>query len=650
MRRRAGGRAGRLIPAAIIAATVLAFYGPALGHWFVSEDFLLLRFLAGHPPWRHPLADLTGPWLGISAVSFYRPASTLLLALEGWLFGAHPLPFNLVHVAVHAGNAWLVYAFATRIRGVGATTALAAALLFAVYPLHPNTVLFIASFATLFAAAFVLGALVAYQRFRQVGGRGWLAASLGLFALALGSYEAAAILPLLVLAYELLVVGSGDGRGAGGAGGAGGAEPFSRKAVAGTIGLRRFLPAAAFFALLALYLVVRKAIFGVVLGGYRELGQTLLSPRPAELARSLAESIFRLYAPVYRHPAGEVAPDLLLVAVLGAPLAVALATRRHLGTAPFRRWLFGWVWTLAALAPFAFRPAVPGNGRYWYLAAIGLALTTAFLAHWAATGLAAIAGAASRWRRRLPMLPAVALVALGLVWCTLLVGNVAVYRQAGRTARAIQGELARVAAAADPGQRLFVTGYPTFLYNAAQVPLAQVFHYGLADSIHPPFGETARPVYPLFPMSGAELLPVASADSGERGEPGAEAGPGNRVYRWDGAAERLEEISPEPPAPDDPRELAPLAAAVGEVRVAVAANGGERFRLIVVAQGNPTAVDLGVAAVRDSVLRAPLPREFISSMHRLYGGDQFWWIEARDAAGRLTAYSRMRKLPADAIR
>ena len=140
-------------------------------------------------------------------VRFYRPVSTLLLALEGWLFGAHPLPFNLVHVAVHACNAWLVHAFATRMRGVGATTALAAALLFAVHPLHPNAVLFIASFATLFATAFVLGALVAYQRFRREGGRGWLAASLGLFALALGSYEAAAILPILVFAYELLIAG-----------------------------------------------------------------------------------------------------------------------------------------------------------------------------------------------------------------------------------------------------------------------------------------------------------------------------------------------------------------------------------------------------------------------------------------------------------
>jgi hypothetical protein len=649
VRLRAGAR--RLLPAAIVAAAVLAFYGPALGRWFVSEDFLLLRFLAGHPPWSHPLAELTGPWLGISVVRFYRPVSTLLLALEGWLFGAHPLPFNLVHVAVHACNAWLVYAFATRMRGVGATTALAAALLFAVYPLHPNAVLFIASFATLFATAFVLGALVAYQRFRREGGRGWLAASLGLFALALGSYEAAAILPVLVLAYELLIAGSKEA--AGGADvtdGAGGTDRSLRGAAVGTIGLRRFFPAAAFFALLAGYLMVRKAIFGVVLGGYRELGETLLGPRPAELARNLAVSIERLYVPVYGRPAGAAAPLLLLAALWGVPLAVALATRRRLGTAPFRRWLFGWVWTLAALAPFAFRPAVPGNGRYWYLAAIGLALTTAFLAAWAARGLAAIAGTAVGWRRALPMLPALAVVALAVFWCALLAGNVAVYRQAGRTARAIQGELARVAAAADPGQRLFVTGYPTFLHNAAQVPLAQVFHYGLADSIHPPFGTAARPVYPIFPMSGAELLPVTSADSGERGEPGAEAGPANRVYLWDGASERLEEIAPGPAAPDDPRELAALPAAAGEVRVAVPAGGGLRYRMIVVAEGNPTALDLGSEAVLNGVLRAPLPYEFIASMDRLYGGEQFWWVEAHDAAGRLTAYSRMRVLPLDAMR
>src|SRR5215470_20171558 len=92
-RARPPGRAG---PALALSAVVAALYGPAITRYFTSEDFLLLRFLGEHPPWRDLTATLTGPWLGVTIVKFYRPAATTLLALEGVAFRAHPLPYNLV--------------------------------------------------------------------------------------------------------------------------------------------------------------------------------------------------------------------------------------------------------------------------------------------------------------------------------------------------------------------------------------------------------------------------------------------------------------------------------------------------------------------------------------------------------------------------
>jgi hypothetical protein len=42
-------------------------------------------------------------------------------------------------------------------------------------------------------------------------------------------------------------------------------------------------------------------------------------------------------------------------------------------------------------------------------------------------------------------------------------------------------------------------------------------------------------------------------------------------------------------------------------------------------------------------VRAELPREILQSSNRLYGkGPHYWWIEARDAAGRVSGFSRMR--------
>ena len=607
--RLAGGRPRRWLPAAVLAVLLLAFYGPALGRGFVSEDFLLLRVLAQHPPWRHPLAALTGPWLGIDVVRFYRPVSTALLALEAAAFGARAVPFNVVHLFVHLANALLLYAFAARLRGSGRGPAFAAALLFAVYPLHPNTVLFIASFATLFAAAFLLAALVAYQHFRRGGGRLRLAAALALFALALGSYEAAVILPLLLVTYELLAAGGDGGRG----------EERLPGRLAATV---------PFFALVALYLAGRRAIFGVVLGGYAQTSQALLSIRPAALAGDLATSLVRLVVPVYDPPVGGAATAFLFAALVLLPLAGLIASRRRLGLDALQLWLFGGVWTIVAIAPFAFRPAVPGNGRYWYLASMGIALAVAALVGWAREALAGAVGKRQGIPQWLPVaLPAAVVATLALAWIVLLVGTVSAYRRAGATVRAVQGEVARAAAAVDPASRLFVTGVPPFLDNRAGVPVAQVLHYGLADSVHPPFGTASRSVYPLPSRTAAELLPVAAG--------GGEA----RIFAWDAAGERLHEVAPPSPPPAGVRELAPLPPADGAHRVEVVPRPGERFQLVVLAEGNPAVVELGPEAISGGVLSAPAPREFTDSMDHLYGGEQFWWVEAHDAQGHLTAYS-----------
>jgi hypothetical protein len=47
--------------------------------------------------------------------------------------------------------------------------------------------------------------------------------------------------------------------------------------------------------------------------------------------------------------------------------------------------------------------------------------------------------------------------------------------------------------------------------------------------------------------------------------------------------------------------------------------------------------------VADGVLRAALTDPLFQTVARLYpDGDLFWWIEARDEAGRITGFSRMR--------
>jgi hypothetical protein len=598
-----------------IVGAVLVFYGRALERGFTSEDFLLLRLLHEDPPWHDLLAKLASPWLGLQLFKFYRPVATLLFGLEDALFGTRPFGYNLAHTLVHAGNAFLVFGIVrgivrgiARRMGEGETdpwTALAAALLFALYPLHPNAVVFAASFATIFATAFLLAAFRCHQIARERSSRPWELASLLLFALALGSYEAAVVLPVLLVAHDLLL-DPGERRDRGD-------RPDRGALVSG-------LP---FCGLLGFYFLLRHYLFGVFLGGYEDTGRRLLAPHLRQLLGDLGQSLYRLYVPVFEQPPERLAPLLfLLLAGLAPLLYLGLSRARR---AALRPWLFGWIWTIVSLAPFAFRPVVPGNGRYWYLAAIGAALAVAFLAR----------ALVVSWRGPWRVLPVLAVVALLAGWATLLVGYLKVYVEAGRTARSVAAQL-ESALRRPGGAPVFVASYPGFLENGAGVPVAQVFHYGLADAVSPPFAPVASPVYPLPPLAAEELKPLLSGR------------PTSRIFEWEPGAGRLRQVIFDPsPVPFELTVLAPADGALlarNALKLTFRPGAGQRFRLVVLARGNPDVVDLaGPVAVPgpDGAIHVDFPRDFLLAMDRLYGSDFYWWIESRDERGQLL-WSRMR--------
>ena len=152
-----------------------------------------------------PFAAAFGPWLGITVVQFLRPISTLLFALEIAAFGTHAAAYVALHLVVHCLATALVWAIAARLAPRPAWLPGMAALLFAIYPLHPNAVVFAASFATLFGGFLALLAFHQYLCWREDESRRvhwWLA--LGAYALALGSYEAATVVPAWLAACDHL--------------------------------------------------------------------------------------------------------------------------------------------------------------------------------------------------------------------------------------------------------------------------------------------------------------------------------------------------------------------------------------------------------------------------------------------------------------
>ena len=601
----------------VVPVAALAAYAAVLGRGFTSEDFLLVRFLGEHPPWRDVVAQFTAPWLGIAGIRFLRPLSTTLYALEIAIFGTQAVGFNCVHVLVHAGNALLVAAVLRELLGRderGTRAAAAGGVLFALHPLHPNAVVFSASFATLFGAAFVFAALLAYLRYRATGDRRCWGAAFGAFACALFSYEAAAILPLWLTAADHLAL-------------PGPPRPQLRR-VAG------WLP---FAGLLGAYLAWRRWVFGVVLGGYDATSQRLLGSGAVDLVVAIARAVRRLLLPYYGTAVGTgaLAATAAVLVVAPALWLLRLRDRRTAG-----RWLAGWVWLLGGLAPFGFEAMVPGNGRYGYLAAAGAVLAGAALLAAPSTRPLEAAERRPAWR----LVPWLAAAVLALLWTALLAAHLRACASAAQTAAQVRQALLGGEVAPPRGPR-FVTGYPYFLKAPNGDPAAQVFHYGLRDAVNPPFARAGADVLPLPPLAGDELVPVVR---------GAGA---DRVWAWSGGT--FLAVSPatgataagaSPAPPDALVELAvePLVAAgsaTAAFSVRLAGGPFRRFRLLVSAPINGAVFDVPPPPPGSDVLRVEMPRDFLHTNAALYGPSTlYWWLEARDEAGTLRGYARLRPL------
>jgi tetratricopeptide (TPR) repeat protein len=111
----------------------------------------------------------------------YRPLLLLSFAVQWWIHGGDPLPFHAVNVLLHASATLLLAALFLRL-GIRPPTAVGAALLFAVHPIHVEAVAGVVGRGESQAAALVLTALLLALRFADGGRRRWLALSLSLLA------------------------------------------------------------------------------------------------------------------------------------------------------------------------------------------------------------------------------------------------------------------------------------------------------------------------------------------------------------------------------------------------------------------------------------------------------------------------------------
>jgi tetratricopeptide (TPR) repeat protein len=375
-----------------LVALCLAVYGQVIGHALVDWDDpiditgnpLLAERPSAGAPWRALAEPYHGNWI---------PLTQLSLLLSRALGGPEPVGFLLGNVALHALASALLFLALARMTGAPGRSAFVAAV-FAVHPLHVESVAWASARKDVMAGVCFAGTLLAYARWVERD-RSKLRYALVLLLLAGGLLSKPTIvtLPLVLLLLDFWPLGR--------------LHPDPRA------GLRRALleklPMFALAAIAGLVTLVVQRAGGGMAYAERELPLGLRLGNAVQaygvyLVQTVWPSGLRFF---YPHPGDVLSPGAVALSGAGllaaSVLALALARR-----APYL--LVGWLWYLVTLAPTIGIVQVGMQAhadRYMYLPLQGLSIALA----WA---LVDVVGGGIRRRQVLGAAGVLVVVALAL--------------------------------------------------------------------------------------------------------------------------------------------------------------------------------------------------------------------------------------------
>ena len=179
-----------LFVVALLAAVILV-YQPALHGGLLWDDNAHITH-AELRSW-HGLCRI---WFDVGATQQYYPLSETAFWVQHKLWGDAMMGYHLVNIALHALTAVMV---ALVLRQLAIPGAFLAAAIFALHPVHVESVAWITEQKNTLSAVFYLGAAMAYFRFDRNRGMAWYLGALGLFVLALASKIVTVTLPAALL-------------------------------------------------------------------------------------------------------------------------------------------------------------------------------------------------------------------------------------------------------------------------------------------------------------------------------------------------------------------------------------------------------------------------------------------------------------------
>jgi tetratricopeptide (TPR) repeat protein len=194
------------IKGAVIALLVLAAYMPALRSGYIWDDDVYVT----NNPMLQSVEGLWSSWTHLSANVQYYPLVFTSFWLEYHVWQLNPFGYHLVNVVLQLLNALLVWHILRRLEVRGAWLA---AAVFAIHPVHVESVAWITERKNVLSGFFYLASMAAYLRFADdwrddvsgndggTSGRAWGVYALAflLFAFALLSKTVTVTLPVILL-------------------------------------------------------------------------------------------------------------------------------------------------------------------------------------------------------------------------------------------------------------------------------------------------------------------------------------------------------------------------------------------------------------------------------------------------------------------
>jgi Flp pilus assembly protein TadD len=371
-----------LFLAVLLFASTLLVYAQVCGFGFITVDDS--AYVPGNAYVQEGLTLRSVIW---SFTTFHDsnwiPLTWLSLMLDTDLYGVRPGGYHLTNVLLHAANAVLLFLALARATRNRARSAFVAAL-FALHPLHVESVAWVAERKDVLSTLFGLLSLLAYVRYATGAGRWSLAASVLCFVLSLLAKQTLVTLPFVFLLLDFWPLGRLGPR---------------RLSLADASGVRRSAPGVMQPALRpALGLVAEKvpffaasAIFSAIVLQAQSRGGAMMTFRGFSFAARCMNAVY-VYAAYlgktlfpqdlavyYPHPHENLSSTAI---ALAAALLVAISAAAIVCIRRFPFLFVGWCWYLGTLVPMIGLVQIGTQqmaDRYTYFPLIGVFLAVTWL-------------------------------------------------------------------------------------------------------------------------------------------------------------------------------------------------------------------------------------------------------------------------------